>query len=125
MLKTSCKIRQSIKRSLAYILGAMLISFGGFYPAHCQKQKISFKDSTDHRFDLSDWVLTANGFIPIPTIITEPAVGGFGAGLFALFVDPNTPYQDSIEGKLVKTRVKPNIYGVGGAYTVNGTWAVG
>src|SRR5436190_11114996 len=45
--------------------------------------------------------------------------------LFVVFVDQNAPYQDSIAGKLVKTRVKPNIYGGGAAYTANGSWLVG
>lgn len=90
-----------------------------------QKQKVSFKDSLDQKFDLSDWVLTANGFIPIPSLITEPALGGFGGALFALFVDPNTPYRDSVDGKEIITRAKPNIYGAGGAMTVNGTWVLG
>lgn len=91
-----------------------------------QAQKnISFKDSLDHKLDLSDWVLKANGFIPIPMIITEPALGNFGGALFAVFVDQNTPYQDSVDGKLVKTRAKPNIYGAGAAYTANGSWLTG
>jgi hypothetical protein len=93
--------------------------------ANAQKPKVSLRDSTDHRLDLSDWVLTAHGFIPVPSLITEPAVGGFGGALFAVFVDPNTPYLDSIDGQLVKTRAKPNIYGGGGVLTANGTWAVG
>lgn len=95
----------------------------GFLQA--QKQKVSFKDSLDQKLDLSDWVLTANGFIPVPSIITEPALGGFGGALFAVFVDPNTPYRDSVDGKQVLTRAKPNFYGAGGAYTANGTWVLG
>ncbi len=86
------------------------------------QHKVSFKDSTDHRFDLSDWVLTANGFIPIPSLITEPAFGGIGGALVPVFVDVNTPYRDSINGEVVTTRAKPNLYGVGGAYTANDTW---
>jgi len=93
--------------------------------AFAQKQKVSFKDSVDQKFDLSDWVLTAHGFIPFPSIITEPALGGFGGALFGVFVDPNTPYRDSVDGKEIVTRVKPNIYGAGGAMTVNGSWVVG
>jgi len=93
--------------------------------ALAQKQKVSFKDSLDQKLDLSDWVLTAHGFIPFPSIITEPALGGFGGALFGVFVDPNTPYRDSVDGKEVLTRVKPNIYGAGGAMTVNGTWMLG
>lgn len=92
---------------------------------HAQNQKVSFKDSLDNKLDLSDWVLTANGFIPFPSIITEPALGNFGGALFAVFVDPNTPYRDSVDGKVIETRAKPNIFGAGGAYTANGTWVLG
>ncbi|WP_281298399.1 BamA/TamA family outer membrane protein [Flavobacterium limnophilum] len=89
------------------------------------QQKISFKDSLDHKLDLSDWVISAKGFIPVPILITEPALGGGGGLMAAVFIKPNTPYLDSIDGKLVKTRVKPNIYGGAGGYTANGTWLVG
>lgn len=89
------------------------------------QKNISFKDSLDHKFDLSDWVLKANGFIPIPYVITEPALGNFGGALFTVFIDQNTPYQDSIDAKLVTTHVKPNIYGGGGGYTANNSWFAG
>lgn len=90
-----------------------------------QKHKVSFKDSLDQKLDLSDWVLTANGFLPVPSLITEPALGGFGGALFAVFVDSNTPYRDSVDGEVVLSRAKPNFYGAGGAYTANGTWVLG
>ncbi len=90
-----------------------------------QDKKIStslFRDSTDGAFDVSEWVLTAHGFIPVPMLITEPALGGFGGALMAVFITRNTPYVDTVNGKPVKQRVKPNIYGLGAAYTANGTW---
>lgn len=86
------------------------------------QQKISLKDSLDHKLDLSDWVIEAKGFIPVPMLITEPALGGFGGALATVFIKPNTPYLDTINGKLIKTRVKPTIYGGAGAYTANDTW---
>jgi hypothetical protein len=89
------------------------------------QKKISFKDSLDHKMDLSDWVITSKGFIPIPYLITEPALGGIGGALVPVFLKQNAPYLDSIDGKLVKTRAKPNILALGGAYTANGTWLVG
>lgn len=46
------------------------------------QHKISFKDSLDHKLDLSDWVISTKGFIPVPVLITEPALGGLGGGLF-------------------------------------------
>lgn len=96
-----------------------------FLPALLSGQKkISFKDSLDHKIDLSDWVIKSKGFIPIPYLITEPALGGIGGALVPVFIKPNTPYLDSIDGRLVKTRAKPNLLALGGAYTANGTWLV-
>ncbi|ESU25821.1 hypothetical protein FLJC2902T_30130 [Flavobacterium limnosediminis JC2902] len=89
------------------------------------QKNISFKDSLDGKFDLSDWVLKANGFIPVPLLITEPELGNIRGGIFTVFVDQNTPYTDSVNGKIVKSRIKANIYGGGCAYTANGPWFAG
>lgn len=86
------------------------------------QKKVSFRDSLDHKLDLSEWVVTAKGFIPIPYLITEPALGGIGGALIPVFIKPNAPHLDSVHGRLVKTRVKPNIYAAGAAYTANGSW---
>ena len=36
-----------------------------------KKNKVSLFDSLDHKFDMSDFLIEANGFIPIPIIVTE------------------------------------------------------
>ena len=87
-----------------------------------QKNHISLKDSLDGKFDLSDYLIYAKGFVPIPFIITEPAVGGFGGALIPVFISKNPPYQDSINGKLVTTPTAPNITGGAALYTANNTW---
>jgi hypothetical protein len=51
-----------------------------------QKKRISLKDSLDGAFDVSDYVIEANGFVPVPYIITEPALGGFGGALIPIFI---------------------------------------
>src|SRR4029077_2619686 len=43
-----------------------------------------FRDPTDGQLDLSDWLVTRKGGLPIATVITEPAVG-YGLGLGVLF----------------------------------------
>ena len=88
------------------------------------ESSLILKDSTDGAFDVSEWVLTAHGFIPVPMLITEPALGGIGGAIFPIFISKNTPYLDTINGKPVIERVRPNIYGGGAAYTANGTWLV-
>src|SRR5215218_11211761 len=64
------------------------------------KKNISLKDSLDAKFDLSDYIIDANGFVPVPYIITEPALGGFGGALFPVFITKRPPYYDSVKGQL-------------------------
>lgn len=78
-----------------------------------EKKKISFKDSIDGAFDISEFLLEPQGFMPIPIIITEPAVG-YGGGLAALFITPQKKKYD--------VPVPPNISGVVGLGTSNKTW---
>lgn len=105
-------------------LAALIL--GHFIVGSVQGQhNISVKDSIDHRLDLSDWVVKAHGFFPMPVIITEPALGNFGGGLAPIFISANRPYIDTVRGKVVRTRVKPNLLALFGAYTANGSWIGG
>jgi hypothetical protein len=89
-----------------------------------------FKDSQDGGFDVSDWLLESHGFLPVPVVVTEPAVG-YGGGLFLLFF--NRPDGGSAGGDAAvpdaatapggRARTPPDIYAIGGAATENGTWA--
>jgi outer membrane protein assembly factor BamA len=54
------------------------------------------------------------GFLPIPLIITEPAVG-YGGGAGVLFLSKPLPHTEDGLGR-------PNITTVGGFGTANGTW---
>ncbi len=54
--------------------------------------------------------------MPVPFIITEPAVG-YGGGAALLFFHPHKKKYD--------VKVPPNITGVAGLGTENGTWAAG
>ena len=87
------------------------------------KKHLSLKDSIDGKLDLSDYIIDANGFVPVPMIITEPALGGFGGAIIPVFIRKNPPYIDSIKGQVVTTPVAPDITGGIGLYTLNNTWA--
>ena len=66
-----------MKTSKIFILIAfILISYSGF--TQKTSSKISLRDSTDHAIDMSDFLLNKKGFLLVPSIITEPAVG-YGA----------------------------------------------
>ena len=48
----------------------------------------AFRDPVDGRLDTSRWLLDRKGFLPVPIVITEPAVG-YGGGLALLFFHRN------------------------------------
>ncbi len=81
-----------------------------------------FKDPDDGGLDLSDWLMSKGGFMPVPILITEPAVGT-GLGLATVFFhgkligrpNPNNPDQ----------QLPPSMTVAAGAYTENGTWFAG
>ena len=113
-------MRNSIFKSHVVFIFSLVI----YFSANCQRTKkaISLKDSVDAKFDLSDYIIDANGFIPIPYIITEPALGGFGGALFPVFIKKRPAYYDSVKGRLQVTPVAPDITGGGAIYTANKTW---
>ena len=43
-----------------------------------------FTDPEDGALDASEWLLDRSGFLPVPIIITEPAIG-YGGGAAVLF----------------------------------------
>lgn len=78
----------------------------------------SLNNPADNSLDMSDYLQNnAYGFLPIPVLITEPAVG-YGGGLFGLFLHG--------KGKQVDNRfIPPAMSALGGGGTQNGTWFVG
>ncbi|EHM45640.1 MAG: outer membrane protein assembly factor [Yokenella regensburgei] len=75
-------------------------------------------DPQDGMLDMSTYLRDNRyGFLPVPVVITEPAVG-YGGGLFGLFLHG--------EGKEQAGRfIPPDISVLGGGGTQNGTWFVG
>jgi len=80
-----------------------------------------FIDPSDGMFDRSEHLLENKGMLPVPIIITEPAVG-YGGGLAGLFFDQ--PRGEALRTSLGETgkAIPPNITGVGGFKTENGSW---
>lgn len=73
-----------------------------------------FFDPDDGAFDVSSFLETPRGFLPVPVVVTEPAVG-YGGGALGMFLRPRT--EAGSEGY-----ARPNISAVGGLATSNGTW---
>ena len=126
---TRIKPENKSSRSGAAILAAivMLTGLSSLNLARAESFFSQFKDD-DGWFDASDWVLeNAVGFMPVPIIITEPAVGA-GLGMAAVFFHAPKNYsaaefksQEEAEAEFVL----PDITAVAAGYTENDTWFIG
>ena len=79
-----------------------------------------FKDSKTGEFDASDWLLEQQGILPVPIIISDPAVG-YGAGLAGVFFHKD---EDQVDEEGVPL-VTPSISAVAAAITENDSWFAG
>jgi hypothetical protein len=84
-----------------------------------------FRDPEDGKLDLSAFLATRRGFLPVGGLITEPAVG-FGATFGVMFL------QDSIENRAERMKEQglerlppPSVTWGGGFATTNGSWGAG
>jgi len=83
-----------------------------------------FFDPDDGQLDLSYFLENPRGFLPIPIVITEPAVG-YGAGVALLY------FRESIAGEMEKSLARgermavPDIGGVVAFKTANGSQGLG
>ena len=110
--------RKRIQR-MVFITAFFLFSF---HTMRAQKQHISLRDSIDGAIDLSNYIIYAHGFIVVPTVITEPALGGIGGAIVPVFLKKRSPVIDE-NGK--KRFINPDITGAIGMYTGNNSWMVG
>ena len=79
----------------------------------------AFVDPDDGQFDASEWLLDRKGFLPVPIIITEPAVG-YGGGLAAVFFRDSMRENASRKGPSGES-IPPDIFAVALEATENGT----
>jgi hypothetical protein len=100
-------------------LAAALLWLGLLPAGHALME--GFVDKDDGHLDISDWLIDRKGFLPIPMVITEPAVG-YGGGLALMFVR-NSMREAAERAKETGHMVPPDIWVVGAAATQNGTKA--
>ena len=83
-------------------------------------QSQSFKDmfisKDDGAVDMSAFLNSTTGFLPVPIIITEPAVG-YGGGLALAYFHKGKAFDNAGTKGL-----SPTVSFAAGAYTTNGTW---
>ena len=73
-----------------------------------------FIDPLDKQLDTSSWLLEKKGFLPVPIIITEPAIG-YGGGASLVYFHDRVGGQDG----------KPSVSAFAAGGTENGTWFAG
>ncbi len=79
-----------------------------------------FHDPEDGAFDVSNWLGSRYGFLPVPVIITGPTLGA-GGGLNLLFLHDRLTGSQTPDGR----HVPPSMSGVAAIATENGTRAEG
>lgn len=89
-----------------------------------EQKKPFFKDSIG-AVDVSDWLIDAHGFIPLPVVITEPALGNFGMAIAPIFMQPKKRYlsDTTVQGK--PQYVPPDMTMGVLLYTANNSWGIG
>lgn len=95
------------------------VLFSGLSNVEAQSFKDMFISKDDGAVDMSAFLNSATGFLPVPIIITEPAVG-FGGGVALAYFHKGEAFEN--EGP---KGLSPTVSFAAGAYTSNGTWLVG
>lgn len=113
---------RTLSRALLRMTIASVLLAWGATSGLAQSPSLSFRDPDDGAFDISNYLLEHKGALPVPFVITEPAVG-YGGGLGLLFFSESIAESEARAKELGQERAPPNITVLGGAYTQNGTWA--
>jgi hypothetical protein len=89
------------------------------FAGQAQAAEDLFTDPQDGAFDASAWLLDKKGFLPVPIIVTEPAIGYGGGAAFLWF-------RESLGERQAQGRLSPpDIFGGVLAATENGTTLAG
>jgi hypothetical protein len=118
------------KKCFLFLVVIGISVFGFLSNASASVLPEKFFDPLDGNFDASQYLTeNAYGFLPVPVVITEPAVEG-GLGLMGLFFHED---EEAIAGRkkgmqsenAAKYLIPPSVSVVGAAYTGNGSYAAG
>jgi len=83
-----------------------------------------FADPEDGYFDMSEYLLRHRGVLPIPLLVTEPAVG-YGGGFALAYFSQSFAERAEESRRLGKPVQPPDIALGAGIATENGTWLAG
>lgn len=78
-----------------------------------------FKDTLDNKLDVSNFLINMKGFMPVPILLSEPALGNFGVVAALVFISPqkDTSNKDRFHFPTMNMGM--------GMYTANNSWALG
>jgi len=108
-------------------MAVFLTSFPGPLGAQTEGSSGRFRDPEDGRFDMSAHLAEAHGFLPVVTLITEPAVEYGIAGAAAFFHRPaGWSIEDARDAFSRGERQQPpSVSVLAGGYTLNNSWMAG
>jgi len=109
----------------ASLLASALTIWWATTPALAQERDGLLRDPDDGAFDVSGFLSTAGGFLPLVMPITEPAVGYGAAGALAFFHRPEGWDIDAARAAFdARERMAiPSVSVGAGMYTSNQSWA--
>jgi hypothetical protein len=93
-------------------------------PAAAQSWTDRFVDPSDGKFDLSEHLLQYRGALPVPIIVTEPALG-YGGGAALLYFRESIADASARASADGQRMTPPDIAGLAGFKTANGSQGVG
>jgi hypothetical protein len=96
-------------------------------PAAGQGRLSKFRDPDDGAFDMSTFMATSYGFLPVVSPITEPALGLGAAGALAFIHRPEGWNIDEARAAFDagERMVRPSVSAAFGMYTSDESWAAG
>ena len=122
---------KSHRKSLRASLLAATILLPSFFAhplcAQDEGNRGRLKDPQDGRFDMSAYLAEAHGFLPVLSLITEPAVDYGLAGAAAFFHRPSDWSLEEARDAFDRgdRQRPPSVSVAAGAYTLNNSWFVG
>ena len=114
--KSAATLRTYRKNILLLLLLPFLLVL---FPMNAQNKGSKLISKDDGAVDLSEFLNSTTGFLPVPIIITEPAVGLGGGFALAYFHKRKGEQGDRPKG------LRPPVSLPAGAYTSNDTWLAG
>ncbi|MDN3923104.1 BamA/TamA family outer membrane protein [Roseateles violae] len=97
----------------------LLAGLGAAAPARALPE--GFVDKEDNYLDISEWLIERKGFLPVPIIISEPAIG-YGGGLALMFLR-NSMRESAEKARESGLMIPPDIWVIAALGTENGTKA--